>query len=248
MRTLVRRLAVLTAAVLTTTVLAATAPATAVDASDANLAFSSNDLVVMPEGTCVKHPVTYAITLPAGADGKFTLMMDITGADGKQWNMVNLLSIQGAPLSGSTEIQFCDLLIDPGTYAVTSQLRWYDAKGFSNTHVGPTFNLQVVSKVDSQVTISAKRKGKKVTVSSVVSYRVTDWSPVAGGKVTVQAKVGKKWKNLKNATTDANGAISVKVKAPKKTLFRAKFAGVGTYSAVGTGFPVPGATSKSVRR
>ena len=235
---------VATAAALAT--LAATAPAAHADGGAVTIAASPT--VVVPENTCVTHPVNYSVTVPAGAE-RWWLDVYVYKADGTLRGSGYASSNYGHPTTGAIDVQFCSLSYEPQTVTVQSELD-YRVNGVSYTGVmGNTIALNIVRNVKSQVALNVNRKGATATATGkVTASNGTTTAPISGGKVTLQKRVGAKWKKVAVKTTSAAGTYKFKAKGIKRgTYVRTVFAGLGEFTAVGTGVPVPAAASKVVR-
>lgn len=236
--------AVAAAAALTT--MAATAPAAHADGGAVTI--SASPTVVVPEISCVTHPVNYSVTVPAGTE-RWTLDLYVYKADGTLRGSGMAMSSMGAPTTGAIDIQFCGMSYEPQTVTVVSDLD-YRVNGLSYTGIaGNTLSLNIVRNVKTSVSLKAKAKGATATATGTVTASTgTSVTPIAGGKVTLQKRVGKKWKKVAVKTTDAAGAFKIKAKGLKRnTMVRAVFAGLGEYTAVGSGVAIPAAASKIVR-
>lgn len=248
MRNTTRRIALaLTGALTAAVALTATAtPASAVTVSSDKATLTSADVVVVPAGTCVAHPIDYSVNVPAGTE-TWGLDVWVYNEAGGLADSMMLRSSSSAP-AGTGTVQFCDYSDQPGLYTFTPELD-YRLGGIAYNNVTvPQFQVRVIGNVTTGTSIKAKRKGANVTVTTKVTVKsgaVT--APVVGGTVAVQKKVGRKWKTVKSGVTTATGAAKIKVKAKRGTILRAQFAGLGEYTAVGAGVPIPASTSKSVR-
>lgn len=249
MRNTARRIALALTGALTaaTAFTAATTPASAVTVSSGMVTLTSADVVVVPAGTCVAHPVDYAISVPAGTE-TWGLDVWVYNEAGGLADSMMLRSSTGAAPAATGTIQFCDYSDQPGLYTFVPELD-YRLGGISYNNVAvPQFQVRVIGNVTTGTSIKAKRKGGTVTVNAKVSVKSGDvTAPVVGGTVAVQRKVGRAWKTLKSGVTATTGAVNIKVKAKAGTILRAQFAGMGEYTAVGAGVPIPASTSKAVR-
>jgi len=248
MRSLTRLLAT-TAATAGLALAGTLAPASAVTVSSDFVTLTSADLVILPEGTCIDHPVNYEVRPPAGFQ-RWSLDLYTYDANGSLKTASDILGSQfGDPTTGTAQMQFCSLGFEPGVYTIGPEFDYTDSAGmYSGNIEGPNFTVKVIGKVKTKATIKAKRKGAKATVTSKVTYSAgADSAAVVDGPVKLLKQVGKKWKKVKSANTDANGTVKFKVKAPRGSRFKVKFTGMGEYTAVGSGVPIPACTSKAVR-
>lgn len=238
-------LSIVIAAAATLSTVAATAPAAHADGGAVTIAASPT--VVVPENTCVTHPVNYSVTVPAGSE-RWWLDVYVYKADGTLRGSGYASSTYGHPTTGTIDVQFCSLSYEPQTVTVQSELD-YRVGGVSYTGVmGNTIALNIVRDVKSSVSLKVKRKGAAISAASTVTASTgTTTTPISGGKVTLQKRVGKAWKKVAVKTTDAAGKVKFKAKVKRGTYVRTVFAGMGEFTAVGTGIPVPPKASKVVR-
>jgi hypothetical protein len=234
------------AAALSTVALAAPAANAEVAAS---VTISASPTIVVPEISCVTHPINYSV---AGViPGKrWTLDVYVYKADGTLRGSGSAMSSMGAPTTGAIDVQFCGMSYEPQTVTVVSELDYYDANDLAVTGVaGNTLALNIVREVKTAVSLKVKRKGSVATaIGKVTASTGTSATPISGGKVTLQKRVGKKWKKVAVKTTSATGAFKIKAKGIKRgTFVRAVFAGLGEYTAVGAGVAIPAKASKVVR-
>lgn len=213
---------------------------------DATLTFAPT--AVLNDGTCVDHAFSYSVEIPEGTT-TWTLDVKLVGPDNEQHDSQLIGSFaQDAP-AGSEALQLCSLFEPTGTYTILTTVD-YKVGGASTVWGTQTVEgtFQVVRAAKSKVGLKAKRHGVKVSAVAKVGVSTGgDYGPVAaGGKVTFEKKVGRRWKKVDSATTDAAGVARAKFKATKGTVVRAVFAGAGEV-LVGSGMPVPAATSKPVK-
>lgn len=231
-------------AALTLSSVSLAAPANAAP-GDSTLTFAPT--AILNEGSCVDHAFTYSVELPAGTTS-WTLDVQMIGPDGLEHGSQLIGTFASNPTAGSDALQLCSLFEPLGTYTIQRSLSYTIGTSRVEGPVLVAGTFQAVGEAKTKATLKAKRKGKKVTATSKVSISTGGaFGPVAeGGKVTFQKKVGKKWKKVARTTTDAAGVAKVKFKATKGTRVRAVYAGDGEV-LVGSGLPVPPATSKTVR-
>lgn len=236
--------AVATAALATT--MLATSPASAAP-GDTTMTFAPT--AILPDESCIDHAYTYSVELPAGTS-TWSLTIELVGPDGTNAHRESFGTFSGAAPSGSGAMQLCSVYDPQGTYTIMTTTDY--KVGTSATVFGSKVSegtIQVVGQAKSKVALKAKRKGSKVTATAKVGVSTGGaYGPVAqGGKVTFQKKIGKKWKKVDAATTNASGVAKAKFKAKKGTVVRAVFAGAGEVLVGSGGPPVPAATSKAVR-
>ena len=223
------------------------APAQAVP-GDTTYSFAPT--AVVEENSCIDHAFTYSVEFPPQGVTDWTVVSQVVDPSGDTAVRKSFGSFSGSPNPGSNTWQLCGGFDEPGTYTVVSTTD-YRAVGASGTTFGTpktVGTIQVVKEAKSKVALKAKRKGPKITAKATVSVSTGgSYGPVgAGGKVTFQKKVGRKWKKVDTAVTDAAGVAKGRFKGAKGTVIRAVFAGAGTV-VVGTTLPVPPATSKAIR-
>lgn len=237
------RLAVAAAvAALTASTLAAPAQAAP---GDAALTFAPT--AVLAEGTCVDHAFTYAVELPEGVT-TWSLDVDLVGPDGASHSRQLIGAFNGDPASGTEALQLCSQYEPLGTYQILTTVDYKvgeESTVFGTKTVEGTFDA--VAAATTKASLKAKRKGAKIVTTSKVQVSTGDaYSPVkAGGPVVFQKLVGSKWKNVDKAVTDSSGVAKGSFRAPASTTLRAVFKGMGEV-LVGSGLPVPPATSKVV--
>jgi hypothetical protein len=213
---------------------------------DAVLSYAPTAIV--KENSCVDHAFTYAVELPEGTTN-WTLAVELIGPDGETHTRQLVGAFASDPPSGSEALQLCALFEPVGTYQI---FKTVDYKvGTNSTVFGPRTldgTFQVVRDAKSKVALKAKRKGARIISTATVSVSTGgDYGPVAaGGPVVFQKQVGKSWKTVDKAVTDATGKAKGKFRSKGTTRVRAVFRGMGEV-LVGSGLPVPPATSKVVR-
>lgn len=209
---------------------------------------TSTTTIVVPENTCVEHPINYTVTLP---DPSKRWQVDLYSykTDGTLRGSGSASTYQGSTApTGTINMQFCSLAWEPGPITVTSELDYRTADDVFYTVAGPTLNLNIVREVKSTVSLKAKKKGNKIVANTGVN--VSNGSvtvPAENGQVTLQKKVGKAWKTVATKATSVTGKAKFVFKAKGKTQIRAYFAGLGEITAVGSGVAIPAATSKVVK-
>ncbi len=245
MMKLVSRLIAGTATAAVTVTMLVASPAAAAP-GDATLTFAPT--AVLNEGSCIDHAFTYAVELPEGTTS-WLLDVRLIGPDNERHGGQLLGTFGGDAPSGSDGLQLCSLFEPIGTYTIVTTTEYKvgtEATVFGAEQIEGTF--QAVRNAKSKISLKAKRKGAKVTATAKVAVSTGGtFGPVAaGGKVTFQKKVGKKWKKVARGKTSASGRVKAKFKARKGTVIRAVFAGAGEV-LVGSGLPTPPAKSKTVR-
>jgi hypothetical protein len=223
--------------------------ATPAHAAPGDTTLSYAPVAVLGDLTCIDHAYTYNVELPAGPVD-WTMTLEVIAPDGSNAFRQSFGTFNAAPSSGSAAMQLCAGFEQLGTYTIATTTDY--KAGTANTVFGTKQvegTLELVDKATSKVSLKAKRKGKKVTATASIAVTVASTtSPVAeGGQVTFQKKVGKKWKKVAKATTDASGKVKAKFKARKGDRVRAVFAGAGEVVVGGGSLPVPAGTSKPVK-
>lgn len=227
---------------------ALTAPAANAEVA-ASVSISASPTIVVPENACVTHPINYDV-VGVQPGKRWSLDVYVYKADGTLRGSGTALQSLGAPTTGTIDVQFCGLSYEPQTVTVTSELDYYDANDLAVTGVaGNTLSLNIVREVKTKVALKVKRKGTKATATGTVTATAgSTVTPVTSGKVTLQKRVGKKWKKVAFSVTDGTGAYKIKAKGIKRgTSVRTVFAGLGEFTAVGVGVAIPAKASKVVR-
>lgn len=226
--------------------LTADAPAKAARNGGA-VAVTATTTIVVPEDACITHPFNYSLTLPDPSK-RWQLDLYAYRADGTLRGSATAGTYQGSTSpTGTVDMQFCGLSWEPGPVTVHTEFDYRDAGDVFYTVAGPTLNLNIVREVTSAVALKAKTKGNKVVAKAAVNISTgASTYPVDGATVTLQKKVGKKWKAIATKTATVTGTVkfAFKAKGKHKTQIRAYFSGLGEFTAVGTGVPIPAATSK----
>lgn len=240
-------LSIVVAAAATLSTVAVTSPAA--HAVGGAVSISASPTIVVPEIACVTHPVNYSVTVP-DASKRWWLDVYVYKADGTLRGSGYASSSLGHPASGTIDVQFCGMSYEPQTVTVQSELDYRDSNDIAYTGVmGNTLSLTIVREVKTKVALKVKRKAATATATGKVTASTgTAVTPISGGKVTLQKRVGKKWKKVAVKTTSAAGVFKIKAKGIKRNdVVRAVFAGLGEYTAVGSGVAIPAAASKTVR-
>lgn len=220
------------------------APAQA-DPGDVTLTFAPT--AVLAKGTCVDHAFTYAVELPEDVT-TWSLDVDLVGPDGASHSGQLIGAFNGDAPSGSEALQLCSLYEPLGTYQIFTTV---DYKVGSDSTVSGTKTLEgsfdAVGAATTKASLKARRKGARiVTTSKVLVSTGADFSPVkAGGPVVFQKLVDKLWKTVDKTVTSSSGVARGSFRSPGPTRVRAVFRGMGDV-LVGSGLPVPPATSKAV--
>lgn len=217
-------------------------------ASGGAVAVTATQTVVVPEGTCITHPFNYALTLPDPSK-RWQLDLFAYKADGSLRGSATASTYMGSPQpNGTVEMQFCSMSWEPGPVTVQTEFDYRDANDVFYQVTGPTLNLNVVREVKSSASLKVKKKGKNIIALSkvTVSTGATSYA-VDGGKVSLQKKVGRKWKTITSKTTSADGKVKFKYNPKGRTAIRTKFAGLSNFTAVGSGVSVPSDVSKVIK-
>jgi len=216
---------IVAAAALAASALVGGAPA---QAAPGDVVINTPPTAVLQDISCVDHPFTYSVELPAGTTDWF-LLVELYGPDNARHTAEYIGTTWSSPTSGEVAVQLCSGSEPLGTYSLLSTLQY--KVGDNPTVFGEPIlraNFEAVGKAKSKVKLSAKKKGPKVK---------------AKAKVIFQKKVGKKWKKADVAKTNAEGIAKGSFKAKGRTTIRAVFKGAGEV-LVGNALPVPPATSK----
>lgn len=213
---------------------------------DATLTFAPT--AVLNEGSCVDHAFTYSVELPEGTTD-WTMAVNMVGPDGESHSRATVGAFKQSAPAGTEALQLCSLFEPLGTYQIFTTTDYrvgQTATVFGAETLEGTF--EVVRSAKTKASIKAKRKGAKIVTTSKVTVSTgKEFGPVeAGGPVVFQKLVGKKWKTVDKAVTNASGVAKGSFKSKGKTKVRAVFQGMGEV-LVGSGLPVPPATSKSVQ-
>ena len=105
--------------------------------------------------SCVRHPVSYAVS--PGSDN-WSLFLSSTRSDGSQGPFVSLSSALGAQPSGTTTLDFCGYgdtagVYVPGSYTLTGTLSWVDGGGITHDDALPAVAF-TMAKPETRTTLT----------------------------------------------------------------------------------------------
>jgi hypothetical protein len=144
--------------------------------------------------SCVRHPVSYAVS--PGSDN-WSLFLSSTRSDGSPGPFVSLSPQLGAQPSGTTTLDFCGAgdtagVYVPGGYTLTGERTWYDGSGAHTEQLPPAAFTMARPETRTTLTLSDRTPRPGQPIRFLVKVKVqspSGWARVPDDALPLRLRV-----------------------------------------------------------